>query len=148
MAAKRKRNYKAEYAARIARAAAKGKTRQQARGHKAKEHVVRAERSKAKYGASPATMTRLRKAAKEKLIALYTVIAKNPVSERTVARGMRMLHAEDLRELIARDDIEIIGKATIQGGAEDSYLNQLADDFPYSIDDIEAVDFNPYWYHR
>lgn len=36
------------YAARVARAEAKGLTRQAARGHKAKEHVTRAEANKAK----------------------------------------------------------------------------------------------------
>ena len=46
----RQRDYKAEYARRIARADAKGKTRQQARGHKVREHVIRREREIAKRG--------------------------------------------------------------------------------------------------
>ena len=46
----RQRDYKAEYARRIARAEAKGKTRQQARGHKVREHVIRREREIAKRG--------------------------------------------------------------------------------------------------
>ena len=44
MAGGRKRDFKAEYARRIANATAKGKTRQQARGHVAREHVRRKER--------------------------------------------------------------------------------------------------------
>ena len=40
------RDFKAEYARRIARALEKGKTRQQARGHKAHEHIERREREK------------------------------------------------------------------------------------------------------
>lgn len=40
------RDFKAEYARRIARALAQGKTRQQARGHKAHEHIERAERER------------------------------------------------------------------------------------------------------
>lgn len=141
--AKRQRNYKAEYARRIAKAKAAGKTRQEARGHKPREHVERARRSAAKYGASPSTMTRLRREAKDKLKALYLKVARNRVNEHTIARGMKYLHADDLRALIERDDFEIIGKASIQA----TYLDQLAEDFPVSIDEIEGAEHNPYWYH-
>lgn len=150
---KRKRDYKAEYARRIARATAAGKTRQAARGHKPKEHVVRQRRSISKYGASPSTMTRLRNQAKEKLMAVYRTVAKNPmrVSDRTVARGMRLLHADDLRTLIARDDIEIVNMTKELSPLDteaDSYHEQLAQYFPVSVDEIDAADFNPGWYHR
>ena len=46
----KKRDYKAEYARRIKNAEAKGKTRQQARGHKKNEHILRREREKAETG--------------------------------------------------------------------------------------------------
>lgn len=44
------RDFKAEYARRIKNAIAKGKTRQQARGHKPQEHIIRREREKAETG--------------------------------------------------------------------------------------------------
>lgn len=42
----KRRDFKAEYVRRIKNAAKKGKTRQQARGHKPKEHIARREREK------------------------------------------------------------------------------------------------------
>jgi len=48
----RERDFKAEYAARLKRAMAKGKTRQQARGHKPREHIARREREIKEHGAS------------------------------------------------------------------------------------------------
>lgn len=42
----RKRDFKAEYARRIQRGLEKGRTRQQARGHVVKEHIVRRERER------------------------------------------------------------------------------------------------------
>jgi hypothetical protein len=44
------RNFKAEYARRIANALKKGKTRQAARGHKSHEHIERWEREKEQNG--------------------------------------------------------------------------------------------------
>jgi hypothetical protein len=44
------RDYRAEYARRIARATAAGKSRQAARGHQAREHVARAQREREEYG--------------------------------------------------------------------------------------------------
>lgn len=142
--AKRKRDYKAEYARRIKRAETAGKTRQQARGHKPKEHVERARRSKAKYGVSPSTLTKLRKRAKDKLKSLYEKTAKNPINDRTLNRGMKLLHREDLQSLVDMDPIDILSAVKIQ----DSYLEQLAEYFPASIDDITEAEFNPLWYHR
>lgn len=46
----RARDYRSEYARRIERAKAKGKTRQQARGHRPQEHIYRAEREREEYG--------------------------------------------------------------------------------------------------
>jgi len=144
MATKRKRDYKAEYAKRIAKAEAAGKTRQQARGHKAKEHVERARRSKAKFGVSPSTLTKIRKKARDRLLALYQKTARNPVSEKTLRRGMKLLHYEDLLSLIDMDPIDVLSAVKIQ----DTYLEQLAQYFPVSIDDIESAGTNPLWYHR
>lgn len=145
----RKRNYKAEYERRQAKGRAAGKTRQQARGHKPREHVERARQSQAKYGASPSTMTRLRREAASKLLAIYKTIAKNPVNETTVARGMRLLHADDLRELIARDSIDTVSmlkEISPLRPSSASYLEQLEQYFPESIDDIDDAEWNPGWY--
>ena len=48
--ARKARDYKAEYAKRLARGQAQGKTRQQARGHKAHEHIERKEREREEHG--------------------------------------------------------------------------------------------------
>lgn len=48
--ARKARDYQAEYARRLASAEARGKTRQQARGHRAGEHIERAEREREEFG--------------------------------------------------------------------------------------------------
>lgn len=50
------RDFKAEYARRIARNLEKGKTRQQARGHRAQEHIYRAEREREELGLTRANI--------------------------------------------------------------------------------------------
>jgi poly-D-alanine transfer protein DltD len=57
----RKRDYKAEYARRIATGMSKGKTRQQARGHKPREHVARKERELREYGLTSAQKASIKK---------------------------------------------------------------------------------------
>ncbi len=52
--ARGERDFKAEYARRIARALEKGKTRQQARGHRPQEHVYRREREVEQEGLTKA----------------------------------------------------------------------------------------------
>lgn len=50
------RDFKAEYAKRIARNLEKGKTRQQARGHREREHIHRAEREREEFGLTRANI--------------------------------------------------------------------------------------------
>lgn len=54
------RDYKAEYAKRIARATAAGKSRQAARGHQRGEHLARAEREREEYGLTGAEVRVIR----------------------------------------------------------------------------------------
>lgn len=55
-----KRDYKAEYRKRIERGLAKGKTRQQSRGHVVKEHIERAKRERETFGLTAAQISRIR----------------------------------------------------------------------------------------
>lgn len=144
MAAKRKRNYKAEYARRIRNAEAKGKSRQQARGHIAKEHVERSRRTQSKFGASPSTLTRARAKALDHLSRMLSG-GKKPVDERTLERGIRLLHIEDLRSVV---EIKSGDYLKALAAAQATQVAALADVFPYSIDDIEEAERNPIWYHR
>ncbi len=56
----RSRDFKAEYAKRIARATALGKSRQEARGHKPREHVERQEREREEFGLSGSEVRSIR----------------------------------------------------------------------------------------
>ena len=58
--APRQRDFKAEYQRRIAKALAAGKTRQAARGHKVKEHIIRREREVAEAGVSASQLRSIR----------------------------------------------------------------------------------------
>jgi len=58
--APRTRDFKAEYQRRIAKALAAGKTRQAARGHKPKEHIIRREREVAEAGVSASQLRSIR----------------------------------------------------------------------------------------
>lgn len=142
--ARRRRNYKAEYARRIANAAKAGKSRQAARGHKPKEHVERKRRAIAKHGVTPYQLTKLRRAARAKVTAIWMKFSRNPVSDRTIRRGMAMLAVEDLERLVEMDEVDVRSAVNIR----DAYLYQLGEYFPASIDTIEAAETNPLWYHR
>lgn len=145
-APKRQRNYKAEYERRLAKGRTAGKSRQQSRGHKVKEHVSRADKTRRKYGVSPAQLTKLRAAARDRVVALFTVTAKKPVNTDTVERGMKLLHGDDLARIAddELDNVDLISAVKIS----EAYFDQLAEYFPASIDMIEDEGLNPLWYHR
>lgn len=58
--APRKRDFKAEYQKRIAKALAAGKTKQAGRGHKVKEHIIRKEREREEAGVSSSELRSIR----------------------------------------------------------------------------------------
>ena len=138
---KRQRDYKAEYARRVAKGTAAGRTRQEARGHHERERGqteagYRRERSILKYGATPAELTRLRRAAREHILAqLGAVGTRAPVYEPTVRKGLRMLHARSLETIL-----QYTGRDFRSLGALD--LNEVA----VLLEDDE-LERNPFWYH-
>lgn len=144
MAKQRQRNYKAEYERRLAKGAASGKSRQLARGHKVKEHVERKRRAIVKYGVSPSQLTRLRKLAFDKAKAVHDVAGKQAVYEKTLLKGIRLLHGDDLQALIDMDPLSIVSAVKI----DDAHLAALDEYFPHSTDAIEGESWNPLWYHR
>lgn len=144
MAKRRQRDYKAEYRRRIARGAAQGKSRQQARGHIVAEYVERARRTNLKFGASPSTLTRWRKLAFERAVAVLQTAARNPLSDKTLHKGMRLLHIDDLKALAGMDPIDIVSAVKL----DDVHLAGLEEYFPHSSATIEEETWNPLWYHR
>lgn len=140
--ARKARDYKAEYARRVANATARGKTRAQARGH-ANEPVERRERRqriRAQYGVSPERLSRLRRAAAEhvetQLRAAGTVRPGSPDRDR-IDSGMRRLSGEALIAAGQLDAQEIKARAGY------SY-QMLILEFPeYENDD----EINPFWYN-
>lgn len=140
---RRPRDYKAEYKRRIAKGVAAGRSRQQARGHKIKEHVERRRRAILKYGGTPSQLTHWRRAAFENARQVLGTAARNPIDERTLKRGVRLLHLDDLKALAEMDPFAVASAVKIDG----AHIAALEEYFPASMDAIEAEEHNPLWYH-
>jgi hypothetical protein len=139
------------YRERIAREMARGKTRAEARGHKNEraEKARRAEATRRQYGVSPDTLRRLRRQAAEHIEnALRRAGTKGPVNRDTIEKGLRGLTADGLRGLLGRGtgeeaEPEAISPGEIKRLSGYTYA-QLIEDYPeYENDD----ELNPFWYH-
>lgn len=145
MAARRRRDYKAEYARRVAGTAPGSAERQAKRGHKPPpgktEGAHRRERTMRKFGVSPSTLTRLRAAARDNIVSqLHAVGTRKWINEKTVTKGLAMLHANTLRNLALIDGGAIKQLASLDYG--DVAANELFDD--EDADEWEGR--NPLWY--
>lgn len=134
------RDFKAEYARRKRNALAKGKTMQEARGHKneSAERKARRARVRAEHGISVERLSKLRRQARDRVVAgLGTAGTKNPVNVVTIDKGMRLLNRDQLNHVRALSTKEVQRRAFM------SY-EDLIDEYPeYENDD----EINPFWYH-
>lgn len=145
----RQRDYAAEYRRRLASTARKlGKPRsrltpaerQAARGHKAEatEKRTRRERVKRQYGVTPERLARLRREARDHIVASLEISrTRGPVNPETIRRSVGGIGAKGLETLI-----ELPADA-IFAMAHRSY-DDLIDEYP----ELENPDErNPTWYH-
>jgi hypothetical protein len=161
---KRQRDYKAEYARRTAKLApGPSPERQRARGHKPKEHVERARRTRRKFGVSPSTLTKLRARVVDHILAqLAAAGTAQPVKPATVRRGIKALNGNMLRFVLATEmhGETIKAGASIQGdGPEhEEVAARFSEYFESLVDlwqdgdvqmpaELSPDDWNPFWYH-
>lgn len=155
---KRKRDYHAEYERRVRNAEAKGKTRQQARGHgnvpQGREYAERAARTRRKYGAAPARLSSLRSAAVNAIYdRLEAAGTKKWINRATIRAGLLMLHRETLEIIIAMD-IEQFKLWSGAGPVGEGLLDYgtIREAFPYEnpegYEELgDGTQRNPFWYH-
>lgn len=140
----RKRNYKAEYARRVKSALAKGKTRQQARGHQAKEHVIRRERE-----IEEGKVTWAQRKAIEKFHASFDPKGQKPsVSANTMIDWAGEVGYDKFvkyRKLWTALHNQYMDR----GGQRSKYSERTREEIEYMFDDLDLPDDDPEWlfYH-
>jgi hypothetical protein len=136
--ARKARDYKAEYARRVASARAAGKSMREARGHarEPQERKERRARAYREHGVSPERLSRLRRAAKAHMLAALAG-GKGPVNEATVDRGVKMMNGEMLALIPQLPPDHLRGLAGLSYAA-------LILEYPDLENDDER---NPFWYH-
>jgi hypothetical protein len=158
----RKRNYKAEYERRKAKGLAAGKTIQQSRGHKPREHVERKERSLLKYGLPPEQLRQLRlRAARHIMAELKRTGTLGRINEKTITKGMRYLGVHGLDAILHAFGDTIKIQAMFQEGhyipdttvfyetvTRHNAFAMLDYGTTYAGgDDDDEIEYNPFWYH-
>lgn len=160
--ARKPRDYKAEYARRV-RGTKKGSPeRQRARGNRPAfaagmgESAYRNQRSRLKYGVSENIHRKLRAAAEYHILyELARVKTASSAKVETVRRGLKLLHAQTLREILNLTGHDLKYDASVQpdpDGDIDGPLRELATRMDYQITAQEVTDENrqfrnPFWYH-
>lgn len=141
-----KRDYKAEYAKRIARALEKGKTRQQARGHKPSEHVFRKPPPRKRVQLDPDRITE----ARERFIFKWGFDRANVLSDETidpdevVAQAKIFGWAWFLKYSRTWDDLRKTYLKELKSGR---YASRGISYLQYLSDDVKAPDVSWLYYH-
>jgi len=138
--ARKARDYKAEYARRIASARGRGKTMREARGHarEPEERRQRRMRTYQQHGVSPERLAKARKAFVEHMInTLGAVTTRNHVDRAIITKHARLLPLDIIEDVILQT-----GATEIQNLARRNYQEMILE-YPELENDEER---NPLWY--